>query len=113
MEGGIDSSHVSFLHRGASKRSTVHGRKGNEYNRKTCSRNFEVVEFEGGLLDGARRNAEDGRYYWRITPWSCLLTMVPPRGDHPIHGHFWVPIDDETAGHGARLSSHAQLAGAS
>jgi hypothetical protein len=22
------------------------------------------------------------------------FTMVPPRGDHPIHGHFWVPIDD-------------------
>jgi hypothetical protein len=21
--------------------------------------------------------------------------MVPPRGDHPIHGHFWVPIDDD------------------
>jgi len=21
--------------------------------------------------------------------------MIPPRGDHPIHGHFWVPIDDE------------------
>ncbi|MFC7512558.1 hypothetical protein ACFQV4_29380 [Streptomyces thermocarboxydus] len=21
--------------------------------------------------------------------------MVPPRGDHPVHGHFWVPIDDE------------------
>jgi phthalate 4,5-dioxygenase oxygenase subunit len=20
---------------------------------------------------------------------------VPPRGSHPIHGHFWVPIDDE------------------
>ena len=20
--------------------------------------------------------------------------MVPPRGDHPVHGHFWVPIDD-------------------
>ncbi|MDB5592905.1 MAG: (2Fe-2S)-binding protein, partial [Enterovirga sp.] len=23
------------------------------------------------------------------------FTMVPPRGDHPMHGHFWVPIDDE------------------
>jgi phthalate 4,5-dioxygenase oxygenase subunit len=23
------------------------------------------------------------------------FTMVPPRGDHPVHGHFWVPIDDE------------------
>lgn len=21
--------------------------------------------------------------------------MVPPRGDHPQHGHFWIPIDDE------------------
>ena len=21
--------------------------------------------------------------------------MIPPRGDHPVHGHFWVPIDDE------------------
>src|SRR5690242_12074574 len=23
------------------------------------------------------------------------FTMVPPRGDHPVHGHFWVPSDDE------------------
>ena len=23
------------------------------------------------------------------------FTMVPPRGDHPVHGHFWIPIDDE------------------
>ena len=21
--------------------------------------------------------------------------MIPPRGDHPVHGHFWIPIDDE------------------
>jgi hypothetical protein len=21
--------------------------------------------------------------------------MVPPRGDHPVHGHFWIPIDDD------------------
>jgi hypothetical protein len=23
------------------------------------------------------------------------FTAVPPRGDYPMHGHFWVPIDDE------------------
>jgi hypothetical protein len=23
------------------------------------------------------------------------FTLVPPRGDHPVHGHLWVPIDDE------------------
>jgi phthalate 4,5-dioxygenase len=22
------------------------------------------------------------------------FTMIPPRGDHPVHGHFWIPIDD-------------------
>ena len=22
------------------------------------------------------------------------FTMIPPRADHPQHGHFWVPIDD-------------------
>jgi phthalate 4,5-dioxygenase len=21
--------------------------------------------------------------------------MIAPRADHPVHGHFWVPIDDE------------------
>ena len=26
---------------------------------------------------------------------DAAFTMVPPRGDHPVHGHFWVPIDDE------------------
>jgi phthalate 4,5-dioxygenase len=55
-----------------------------------------VVESDGGLFIGARRNAENGKYYWRITPWVMpCFTMVPPRGDHPVHGHFWVPIDDD------------------
>ena len=57
---------------------------------------FEVVESPGGLYIGARRNAENGKYYWRITPWVMpSFTMIPPRGDHPVHGHFWVPIDDD------------------
>ena len=56
---------------------------------------FDVVPADGGLFIGVRRNAEDDQYYWRITPWILpSFTMVPPRGDHPLHGHFWVPIDD-------------------
>jgi hypothetical protein len=23
------------------------------------------------------------------------FTLIPPHAEHPIHGHFWVPIDDE------------------
>jgi phenylpropionate dioxygenase-like ring-hydroxylating dioxygenase large terminal subunit len=97
MEGGIDSSHVSFLHSGALNTDPLFkGAKGNQYNLGDKRPVFEVVESEGGLYIGARRNAEDGRYYWRITPWVMpCFTMVPPRGDHPMHGHFWVPMDDE------------------
>ena len=98
LEGGIDSSHVSFLHSASLSRDPLFkGAKGNQYNLNDLSPVFEVVEADGGLLVGARRNAEDDQYYWRITPWVMPgFTMVPPRGDHPVHGHFWVPINDHS-----------------
>ena len=97
MEGGIDSSHVSFLHSGALNTDPLFkGSKGNVYNFGDLRPVFEVVENPGGLLIGARRNAENDQYYWRITQWLMpAFTMIPPRADHPVHGHFWVPIDDE------------------
>jgi len=97
FEGGIDSSHVSFLHSGGLKSDPLFkGAKGNEYNMADLKPFFEVAEADGGLFVGARRNAEEDTYYWRITPWVMpCFTMVPPRGDHPMHGHFWIPIDDE------------------
>lgn len=97
LEGGIDSSHVSFLHSGGLKTDPLFkGAKGNEYNMNDLRPKFEVVDGDAGLYIGVRRNAEPGHLYWRITPWVMpCFTMVPPRGDHPIHGHFWVPIDDE------------------
>jgi phthalate 4,5-dioxygenase oxygenase subunit len=97
LEGGIDSSHVSWLHAGGLKNDPLFkGSKGNEYNLNDMRPFFEVVDSDGGLFVGVRRNAEEGHYYWRITPWVMpAFTMVPPRADHPVHGHFWVPIDDE------------------
>jgi phthalate 4,5-dioxygenase len=97
MEGGIDSSHVSWLHRGSLNSDPLFkGAGGNKYNLGDARPFFEVVEHDGGLFIGARRNAEDGKYYWRITPWVMpCFTMIPPRGNHPVHGHFWIPIDDE------------------
>ncbi len=97
MEGGIDSSHVSFLHRDNLESDPLFkGAAGNKYNLGDLAPVFEVGESNGGLYIGARRRAETGRYYWRITQWVMpSFTMVPPRGDHPVHGHFWIPIDDE------------------
>src|SRR5215475_1290476 len=97
LEGGIDSSHVSWLHSAGLRNDPLFkGSKGNDYNLGDMKPYFEVVESDGGLFVGVRRNAEEGHYYWRITPWVMpSFTMVPPRGDHPVHGHFWIPIDDE------------------
>jgi len=96
MEGGIDSSHVSFLHAAQLKRDPLFaGSKGNEYNLRDPMPEFDVVDFPGGLLIGARRNAEGGRFYWRITPWIMPAhTIIPPRAGHPLGAHVWVPIDD-------------------
>ncbi|MEA2824558.1 MAG: phthalate 4,5-dioxygenase [Alphaproteobacteria bacterium] len=97
LEGGIDSSHVSFLHRGDLETDPVFkGAKGNKYNMSDLMPVFDVVESPGGLYIGARRNADDGNYYWRITQWVMpAFTMIPPRGNHPVHGHFFIPMDDE------------------
>lgn len=97
LEGGIDSSHVSFLHSRELERDPLFkGAKANSYNLGDLKPVFEVEPSVGGLYIGARRNAEE-KYYWRVTQWVMpCFTMIPPRADHPQHGHFWVPIDDET-----------------
>ena len=99
MEGGIDSSHVSFAHRFNLDDDPLHsGTQGNEYLKADTRPKFEVAESDGGLLIGARRNADEKNYYWRITQWMMpWYTIIPPFGTHnPMGGHAWVPIDDET-----------------
>ncbi|MFT5499463.1 MAG: phthalate 4,5-dioxygenase oxygenase subunit [Kiritimatiellia bacterium] len=97
LEGGIDSSHVGFLHSGELRSDPLHhGSKGSDYHLADREPKFEVRESSGGLNIGVRRNADDEKYYWRITPWIMpWYTIVPPYGDNPLHGHAWVPIDDE------------------
>ena len=98
LEGGIDSSHVSFLHSRELERDPLFkGAKANSYNMGDLKPVFEVEPSDGGLYIGARRNVEGDKYYWRVTQWVMpCFTMIAPRADHPQHGHFWVPIDDET-----------------
>jgi hypothetical protein len=118
MEGGIDSSHVSFLHGRTMRHDPLFkGSRGNDYNLDDLMPHFEVEEFDGGLLIAARRNAGPDRWYWRITPWIMpWYTIIPPRAGHPLGGHAWVPIDDEHCWawslnyHPARALTEAELA---
>jgi hypothetical protein len=116
MEGGIDSSHVSWLHSGELQTDPLHrATKGAQYQADRAPK-FEIVESDGGLLIGARRNAEAGHYYWRVTQWIMpWYTMIPPYGDNALNGHAWTPVDDETCFvwtftyHPARPLSEAEL----
>jgi phthalate 4,5-dioxygenase len=95
MEGGIDSAHVSFLHRYDLKNDSLHISKGAELTAKTDVA-FEVIETPGGMVIGVRRPAQQGHYYWRITQWIMpFYNMIPPYGENALNGHAWVPIDDE------------------
>ncbi|MGW0288487.1 Rieske 2Fe-2S domain-containing protein [Streptomyces tuirus] len=98
MEGGIDSSHVSFAHRFNMDDDPMHaGTAGIAYLKADTRPKFEVIESDGGLLIGARREADEDHYYWRVTQWIMpWYTIIPPFGTHnPLGGHAWVPIDDE------------------
>ena len=95
LEGGIDSSHVSFLHsdlyRAGAASKTLRLSAGDK------APVFEVAPFEGGLLVGARRNADADHYYWRITPFVMpFYTLIPPGTYSTLDAHAWVPIDDES-----------------
>jgi phthalate 4,5-dioxygenase len=98
LEGGIDSSHVSFLH------STVASHKGDYTGSSTPlfgvdkAPEFRVVETDFGLLIGARRRVSNTEDYWRVTPFSLpFYTVIPnvPGANRYFAGHGWVPIDDE------------------
>lgn len=98
LEGGIDSSHVSSLHRFNLANDPMHSRgQGNKYLAADQRPKFETAYSDAGLLIAARRNATEKEFYWRITqyilPW---YTLIPPFGDHPLGAHAWVPIDDES-----------------
>ena len=52
-------------------------------------------KFAGGLLIGARRPADPGRCYWRVTQWLMpFYTLIPPYQDNALNGHAFVPMDD-------------------
>jgi hypothetical protein len=96
MEGGIDTSHVSFVHRYEVDDDPAHqGTKANDYIKADGNVVFDIERTDFGLTIYGRRNGEPDSYYWRITQWLFpWFTLIPPFGDHPLGGHVWVPIDD-------------------
>ena len=96
MEGGIDTAHVSYVHRYEVDRDPMHvGARANDYIKADGNVIFSIEKTDFGMTLFGRRNGDADTYYWRVTqylfPW---FTLIPPFGDHAMGGHVWVPMDD-------------------
>lgn len=102
MEGGLDSSHLSFLHRGTLSDDPVMGIGGQgedshilDILARDHNPRYETVETDGGLMLGARRTAGQGKYYWRVTQFVLpCFNIIAPLGDLSLNAQAWVPMDD-------------------
>ena len=102
MEGDFDSSHLSFLHLAFDPKlqGTAGDKKaGIDYYRNIARMDkqplLEVQDTDVGVMYGARRDAEDGKFYWRVTQFMLpFYTSVPSFGGKN-RDKVWVPLDDE------------------
>jgi len=106
IEGGIDSSHSNFLHAtvDAFRVTDSYAEKVQnstnlraKYHLMDKAPRFSVKKTDYGLVIAVRRNAEEDAYYWRLTQFLLPShTMIPYQKGFSIHGHCWVPRDDQT-----------------
>jgi phenylpropionate dioxygenase-like ring-hydroxylating dioxygenase large terminal subunit len=102
MEGDFDSSHLTFLHLTFDEKvqGTAADRKaGIEYYRNLTRMDkqplLDVRNTDVGVMYGARRDAEAGMFYWRVTQFLLpFYTSVPCYGGKN-RAKVWVPLDDE------------------
>ena len=98
VEGEVDSSHVSFLHREFRPEkfnAAVAGQVLLAQAKDTAPR-FLVQETEYGLAIGARRNWDADQYYWRVTKFLMpSFTLIPSEAGSPINFTAAVPVDDK------------------
>jgi phthalate 4,5-dioxygenase len=93
LEGNIDTAHITYLHR-RGYTPTI----GSQYGiSPDQAADVQVLPEKFGFTYGGRRTTDDGKYYWRVTPYMFpTFTSIPsPRFNGS--GHFLIPRDDTTS----------------
>ena len=97
VEGDMDTSHASFLHRrlNTADFEKFERKKIMNYMYHDGHPVFEIVPTEYGLMIAARRNAEADSYYWRITQFLFPFFVLPATyEDHVFRSNVFCPMDD-------------------
>ena len=100
LEGDIDTSHISFLHRSlVVDEFAATPDEFNKYVKGQSAPWYAVAETDYGTVYGAYRPAEDDSYYWRIGQFVLPFYTMPGTGRLGYGGRrgfrAWVPVDDE------------------
>src|SRR5215211_1508050 len=91
LEGNVDSSHVGFLHKTFEHATFRSGGRLENTQQVTATR-----ETDFGFVCGARRNAPDGQYYWRVTTYAMPTFTQIASQSRAGNGIFLIPRDDES-----------------
>lgn len=100
LEGGIDSSHSSFLHRALRDDASSYGVRGVRVTSTAPKNEVEVTDY--GLVYVSARPIEDSKQYVRVYHYvmpfhTFFARQVGKDGERKpqISGHIFVPMDDE------------------
>ena len=104
VEGGLDTSHFSFLHMPApSVPSPEHpdipaDEKRLRWIRDDPMPRFSILEHEVGFVIGGARKADGKDIYWRTTQFMLPSTATTPSTlpGETYFGYTFVPIDDQS-----------------
>lgn len=95
VEGEIDSSHISFLHKEFDPTELEAVHRGKDLASHGAPE-LTLHETDYGFRYGARRDLE-GDNFWRLTQWLLpMYSLIPKAPGAYTHGggRAWVPIDD-------------------
>ncbi|SRR5712691_1052114 len=100
LEGGVDTSHSSFLHR-RKEEVTAPWRRTETWRKRSTAPKLEVLTTDYGFTYAGIRNLPDDsqnyvRVYHFVMPFYQLRAYEGyVEGQPVIQGHMWVPIDDQ------------------
>jgi nitrite reductase/ring-hydroxylating ferredoxin subunit len=87
LEGGFDTSHLTFLHKGDVP-------DGN----RPIPQFYHTLRTDFGFVSGSGREAPDGTRNYTVNAMLMPFHKIISRGGdgkYPTGAHMWVPIDDE------------------
>jgi len=98
LEGEIDSSHISWLHKDFDEKHSLQVSAGSQLSSDAAPL-IQLEETDYGFTYGARREMGDAQFLWRVTHWLAPMFSLIARAPGPFRtcgGRAWVPIDDNT-----------------